>query len=228
MGRTLDLDDINHANSHADSIWMLSTSEIECRTEVSSRRITGMDMTITDVPSGSMPLPTASARRPRLDALAELNIHELRRLFREAPATTPADFDRLSGDLVLRGLALPGGALMRRLVARPGFIWTGKSFRRVDAATTFGHNFFNAFGGTRALPFVATVGPSMTDGASAARIDYGDQRVRGTWWSRRLYDEVREIEPGLWLGPGYLRIGGTRITLCWFAVDKTVSFEVVA
>ena len=172
-----------------------------------------------------MPLGVPDVRRPRLDAITGLGSAELERRFRAAPRPTQGDFDRLSGDLVLRGLALPGGSVSRLIAARPDFFWSGKSFRRVEKGVTYGHNFFTVLGGARALPFVATIGPSAFDGAPSVHIDYGDPRVRGPRYARGLYDELREIAPGLWLGPGRLRLGGRLVTLCWFAVDDTIGFE---
>ncbi|MFI8973440.1 hypothetical protein ACIGO9_11180 [Nocardia asteroides] len=182
------------------------------------------------LPSGTglMPVRRPDDHRPRLDDLSTLPIATLARRFAGAPPTTTRDLGRLDGDLILRGFAPVGTGLLRRILARPSFFWQGKSFRRVDDGLIAGHNFFSVLGGTRGLPFIATIGPSVLDGLPAARIDYGDPRVRGTALSRRLYDELREIEPGLWLGPGYLRIGGRRVTLCWFAVDSSVGYGATA
>lgn len=182
-------------------------------------------ITHSSVSGDVMPLGIPYAHRPRLDAITGLGSAELERRFRAAHPPTAGDFDRLSGDLVLRGLALPGGSVSRRIAARPGFFWTGKSFRRIEEGVTYGHNFFTVLGGARALAFVATIGPSAIDGAPSVHIDYGDPRVRGPRYARWLYDELREIEPGLWLGPGCLRIGGRLVILCWFAVDDTIGFE---
>ncbi|MET9213915.1 MULTISPECIES: hypothetical protein [unclassified Nocardia] len=173
---------------------------------------------------GLMPVRRPDDHRPRLDRLSTVPITDLARRFSAATPTSAQDLDRLDGDLMLRGFAPVGTGVLQRILSRPSFFWMGKSFRRVDDELIAGHNFFTALGGSRGLPFAATIGPSVVDGRPAVRIDYGDPRLAGTWLTRRLYDELREIEPGLWLGPGFLRIGQRRVTACWFAVDSSVGY----
>ncbi|MEU4597246.1 hypothetical protein [Nocardia sp. GTS18] len=182
-------------------------------------------MTHTPLPTdGLMPPRRPSAHRPRLDRLSAAGAAELRRLFTGAPAVTAEDFARLDGDLVMRTFPAPGASL-GRLMARPSYFWTGKSFRHIDDRTAFGHNFFQLLGGLRALNFVATVGDSVVDHRPAVRLDYNDPRVGARRPARRIYDELREIEPDLWLGPSFLLMGGKRQSMGWFALDATVPFR---
>ncbi|MGW5312253.1 hypothetical protein ACWEVD_18985 [Nocardia thailandica] len=170
-----------------------------------------------------MPVFRPVARRPRLDAVSALPVPALARAFADAPSTTQADLTRLDGDLVLRSIAGTGTALLRRILDRPSFFWAGKSFQPTDGGYATGHNVFTVLGGARALPFTASVGPSSIDGEPAVLIDYDDPRVPGSRLMRRLHDEMREIEPDLWLGPSIVRTGRRRV-MGWFALDGTVPF----
>ncbi|KAF0847640.1 hypothetical protein [Nocardia caishijiensis] len=181
-------------------------------------------MTQTSLPARAlMPPPRPSASRPRLDRLSTATPADLHRMFTEAPAATAATFARLDGDLVMRTFPA-AGAYLGRLMARPSYFWTGKSFRHTDDRTAFGHNFFQLLGGLRALNFVATVGDSVVDARPAVRLDYNDTRVGSRRPARRIYDELREVEPDLWLGPSFLLAGRKRQSMGWFALDRSVPF----
>ncbi|MEV0683475.1 hypothetical protein AB0I35_06355 [Nocardia sp. NPDC050378] len=171
-----------------------------------------------------MPPPRPSHHRPRLDRLSAEGPAGWRRLFTEAPAVTPEDFARLEGDLVMRTFPA-GGAVLSRVMARPTYFWTGKSFRHTDERTAFGHNFFRSLGGLRTLNFVATLGDSVIDGITTVRLDYSDPRVGTPRPARHIYDELRAIEPDLWLGPSLLRTRSKQVSMGWFALDGSIPFE---
>lgn len=178
--------------------------------------------------NGLMPVRTPSAHRPRLDALSAAGPTAFGPRFAAAPAVTAADFARLDGDLAMRSFPGSGERVLGALMARPAYFWVGKSFRHVDADTALGHNVFRVLGGVRALNFVATVGDSVVDGRPAVLLDYRDSRVGSGSPARRIYDELREIEPGLWLGPSYFATRGRRISMGWFALDASVPFDTLA
>ncbi|MFF2082316.1 hypothetical protein ACFVVM_00980 [Nocardia sp. NPDC058176] len=175
-----------------------------------------------------MPVHRPSDHRPRLDALSAAGLSAFPGLFAAAPATTTADFARLDGDVAMRSFPGSGERVLAPLMARPAYFWVAKSFRHVDPATAFGHNVFRALGGVRALNFVATVGDSAVDHRPAVRLDYSDPRVGSGSPARRIYDELREIEPDLWLGPSYFTAKGRRISMGWFALDASVEFDRLA
>lgn len=172
-----------------------------------------------------MPVGRPSHDRPRLDALSAAGIAAFAQLFTAAPETTAADFSRLTGDLVMRSFPATGTRLLGPLMDRPAYFWVGKSFRHVDGATALGHNIFRLLGGMRALNFVATVGASVVDGRAAVRLDYNDLRAGTPGPARRIYDELREVEPGLWLGPSYFERGAKRTSMGWFALDASIEFD---
>ncbi|MFD5179548.1 hypothetical protein ACFWM1_27335 [Nocardia sp. NPDC058379] len=174
---------------------------------------------------GLMPVRAPSGHRPRLDALSRAGLTEFRALFDAAPAVTERDFARLDGDVTMR--SFPGSAerVLGPVMARPSYFWVAKSFRHVDGGVAVGHNVFRLLGGMRALNFVATVGDSVLDGRAAVLFDYNDPRVGSRRPARRIYDELREIEPDLWLGPSYFLTRGKRIPMGWFALDAAVPFD---
>ncbi|MGW5918033.1 hypothetical protein ACWFPY_03490 [Nocardia fluminea] len=173
---------------------------------------------------GLMPVRRPSDHRPRLDALSAAGTAEFRGLFAGAPDVTAADFARLDGDVTMRSFPGSGERLLGRAMARPSYFWVAKSFRHVDEVAV-GHNVFRLLGGMRALNFLATVGDSVLDGRAAVLFDYDDPRVGSRRPARRIYDELREIEPDLWLGPSYFSTRGKRILMGWFALDASVPFE---
>lgn len=177
---------------------------------------------------GLMPVRTPAAHRPRLDALSAAGLSGFAGRFATAPAVTAAEFARLDGDLAMRSFPGAGPRALGTLMARPGYFWVGKSFRQLGDGTAVGHNVFRSLGGVRALNFVARVGASVVDGRAAVLLDYGDPRTGSGSPARRIYDELREIEDGLWLGPSYYAARGRRISMGWFALDASVPFDGLA
>ncbi|MFC4374648.1 hypothetical protein ACFO5K_11120 [Nocardia halotolerans] len=175
---------------------------------------------------GLMPVRRPTARRPRLDRLSATGIGEFRTLFAEASPVTAADFARLDGDVAMRSFPAVGQRVLGALMARPTYFWVGKSFRHTTESVALGHNVFTALGGVRAMNFVATVGRSVVDGRPAVCLDY-TTRPGVPESARGIYDELREIEPGLWLGPSYFRTRGRRLPMGWFALDASVPFDAV-
>ncbi|WP_410869664.1 hypothetical protein [Nocardia sp. A7] len=173
---------------------------------------------------GLMPVRRPSDHRPRLDALSAAGNTEFHGLFAGAPDVTATDFARLDGDVTMRSFPGSGERLLGPVMARPSYFWVAKSFRHVGAVA-FGHNVFRLLGGLRALNFIATVGDSVIDGRPAVLFDYDDLRVGSRRPARRIYDELREIEPDLWLGPSYFSARGRRIPMGWFALDASVPFD---
>jgi hypothetical protein len=164
----------------------------------------------------------SSSRSRSLDDLARLTPDELRALYLRG--TVPGALAVLDGDLVGRMLAVRGagrGVALRALAAvagSPGFVWGGKSFHAVDAATGKGINRVRLAGRHRLFPFRTLFGPSVIDGGPCVILDYDDPDNPG--FIRAIHDEVREVDPGLYLGPAcWKREGRTPLVVLWFALD---------
>lgn len=165
----------------------------------------------------------ATPPAPTLDDLAALPRADLERLYRDA--TPPASIAVLDGPLVGRMLAvrlLGGGPIargVRRWAASPRFLWRGKTFTSSGAAEGRGINRVvlpTLLGRQDLFPFGTHVGPSLLDGRDAVVLDY--DRLENPPYIRRIRDELRQVGPGVFLGPAMWlgRRGAT--LLLWFAL----------
>ena len=169
------------------------------------------------------PARGASARpATTLDDLARSTPRELQALYEAG--SVPDRLDRLDGDLVGRMLAPRGvgrGIGLRAIAAiarSPGFAWAGKSFHATDTGTGTGINRVRLAGRHRLFPFRTLFGPSVVDGRPCVVLDYDDADNPGL--IRSIHDEVREVDPGLYLGPAcWKRQGKAPLVLLWFALD---------
>ena len=159
-----------------------------------------------------------------LDDLALLSSKELRRVF--AGARVPSSLAALDGDLTGRMLAARGlrqGRVFRALamIAKSSrFPWAGKTFtsdvagsaaggtaQTTNAERGKGHNRVRLVGTRHAVPFTTRFGTSTVDGRPCVVLDYDFP----------LHDELREVSPGLFLGPACLR----RTVVVWFGLQRS-------
>jgi len=164
--------------------------------------------------------PTPRSRQPfrSLDDLLYLGPEDLAHLYRTAETPRVSDLD---GDLRGRLVALPlaGKSLapfVRALGAWDHFPWSGKSFRSTDDAHGEGINRFvtDRF---RRYAFTTSIAPSRAGDFDAVQFDY--DRRDNPFVIRGIKDEVRAIEPGLFLGTAWLpgRRGKPRLG-CYFGL----------
>ena len=166
--------------------------------------------------------PIPSARSAGDDLLVH-TYDELEALYRSAPV--PATLRALDGALAGRMLAWrridrgPLARALRRVARSPAFVWEGKTFAAHDDRTGTGHNRIQLRGvlGRQPLfPFTTSFAASLLDGRPTVAIDY--DRPANPWWMRRIHDEVREVEPGLFLGLDLWRTRRRSIGLVWFSL----------
>ena len=163
---------------------------------------------------------TAAPRALDLDALARMDVKELGRLY--ARGTTPPDVSALEGHprgRMLSVKALDRGLsfrLLRRLSGAGWFPWGGKSFSGRSAAGT-GVNRVHLGGRHQLFPFHTSIRPSVTDGAPCIALDY--DLPDNPALIRAIHDEVREIAPGLFLGPAMAKGAAGPSFVLWFALD---------
>lgn len=160
-----------------------------------------------------------------LDALADMTVDELGQLY--TGADVPDSLSVLDGNPTGRMLAVAGtgtGALargIRRFAAARGFPWGGKSFASSSAQRGRGINRVRLGGRHLLFPFETDFSASLIDGKPSIRLDY--DLVDNPGLIRRIHDEVRAVEPGLFLGPAMWKSGpaladGVTFVL-WFALD---------
>ena len=181
-----------------------------------------MHSTSTTQPS-TTPLRAPRPAARSLDSLAALGLDELMALYRAgaAPASMRAADGALVGRmLAVRGLPGPLASPLRRFAASPAFVWAGKSFHSAGDARGTGINRVSipgVFGRQNLFPFDTAFGPSAIDGKPTLILDYDLDVNPG--YIRRIHDEIREIEAGLFLGPAMWKSGRERTLVLWFALD---------
>lgn len=156
-----------------------------------------------------------------LDRLARMSVAELDRLYRDAEA--PADLHALDGSPAGRMLAAVGPldlgpvrARVAKLARAKWFPWAGKTFRAFDAETGEGINRVRLLGDK--YRFGLSFGDSAIDGERCVVLDY--DRPDNPWPIRQIRDELREVAPGLFLGPALATTGNKPRLVLWFAIQK--------
>jgi len=171
---------------------------------------------------------TASSTRGALydlDRLAAKTTDELDALYRASRVS--ASMHAADGALVGRMLAVRGipgalGAPLRRWAASPTFVWEGKTFQADSDERGVGHNRVfvpGVFGRQNLFPFETFFGPSAIDGKPTLILDY-DLGVN-PGYIRKIHDEIREVSPGVFLGPAMWKGARGKALVLWFGLDAT-------
>jgi hypothetical protein len=174
------------------------------------------------------------ARSIEIRDLVDMSLMDLTDLYRAG--TVPESLreldDAVSGRLLaLRGLDWRGAhGLFARVAGSRFFPWAGKRFLHLDRNAGTGINRIRGlwplgrmrgipFGGERLwYPFRTSVEPSVIDGAPCIALDYA--RPENPPVIRALRDELREVSPGLFMGPALLRVLGKPRLVMFFACDS--------
>lgn len=157
-----------------------------------------------------------------LDELSVLRSGDLETLYREGDV--PERFSALNGRprgrvLAVRHLESPFlFALSRAVTGSRLFPWEGKNFASTGKRCGGGQNRINLL--VRefdAFAFRTRVEKSMVDGKPCLLIDYS--QGGNPWPLNKIRDELREVSPGLYLGPSLWRRDRNSRPLLWFAID---------
>lgn len=179
-------------------------------------------MTITaDSHAHVRPVPSLTPRS--LDDLAAMGSPALEALYRASGVGKgiPALVGRPKGRmLAVRGTdgTLTFGAIAG-LARQRFFPWDGKSFGALMQGEGSGVNRVKAILRTLDLfEFRTRVEPSVVDGNPCVYLDY--EQPGNPFFIAKIRDEIREVSPGLWLGPAMWKTGPrTAAHVLWFAVD---------
>ncbi len=161
-----------------------------------------------------------TSRSMSLADLAELSAADLDHMY--ARGKCPASIDDVSGlprgrMLAVRGLGRGAAStLIRRFAGSAGFPWGGKTFVG-HGKHGEGVNRIHLGGRHTLFLFKLAIGPSVVDGESAVILDY--DLPDNPWVIRQIHDEVREVAPGLLMGPAMWKTKGTPVLVLWFALD---------
>jgi hypothetical protein len=184
--------------------------------------------TTTPTPSTTGTLFSTPGARHTLDTLAAMSFTELEALYRTA--TVSSSIRNADGALRGRMLAIKGlergpiGRWLRRFAGSRSFMWAGKTFAARDDQRGDGHNrivLSGVLGRQNLFPFETRIDRSEIDARPALVLDY-DLAVNPPY-IRKIHDEIREVSPGLFLGPAMLKGKTGPTTVLWFALDGRAS-----
>lgn len=162
-----------------------------------------------------------------LDALASMSLVELDTLYRGASVSTTmhaADGALVGRMLAVRGLPGPVAKRLRRFAASRSFVWEGKTFEASSDMRGVGHNRVfvpKALGRQNLFPFATSFGPSAIDGKPTLVLDYDLDVNPG--YIRHIHDEIREVAPGLFLGPAMWKGARDKSLVLYFALDSRLA-----
>ena len=159
-----------------------------------------------------------------LNKLAAMSSDELQTLYEAGTVT--ASLEALTGRPDCRMLAVRGPAgrgpvadLLRAFAKSHRFPWAGKSFDAVDDENGEGINRVRLLGLRNWFPFKTRFEPSAVDGKPCILLDYA--LPENPWAIRHIRDELREVSPGVFLGPAMWENRGKATTILFFAVDNS-------
>lgn len=159
-----------------------------------------------------------------LDDLATRSFEDLESLYRDAPepATLRGPDGRPKGRmLAVRSLSdTPLGGLIRGFAGSKSFVWDGKTFSSHDDLHGEGVNrvqLSGLLGRQQLFPFATRIESSAIDGRKAIVLDY-DLDANPSY-IRKIHDEIREVDAGLYLGPAMWKTATSKVTVLWFALD---------
>ena len=153
--------------------------------------------------------------------LRQMSFDELRELYRNA--RRPSAISDLEGDAIGAMLAWrspqqgPVAWLLRVFGASSAFPWEGKSFKSQGRDAGEGINRISLIGKRRWFPFGTRFDASFLDGQPTFVLDYSNRGNPPL--IRQIVDEVREVSPGLYMGPAALKVGGKPRLILFFAVS---------
>jgi len=103
---------------------------------------------------------------------------------------------------------------VRRFARSRVFPWGGKSFTSLDDTHGRGINRVRMLGD--AFPFKTFVGPSVIDGGPCLVLDY--DQPQNPWFIRKIHDELRQVGPGVYLGPAMWKAHPAPKLVLYFAI----------
>ncbi len=152
-----------------------------------------------------------------LDDIKKLSKAEIFQLY--YAANVPS-FENVGGEYIAVtvdvGILASGAAYFTHHFFGPGR-WEGKAFNPSEKDRGYGYNIFRDAGGKvyRTRRMDTEIGPSDYDGKPAFKLNYAAYNS-GTVHSMR--DEIRRINDHLFLGLGYMALGGGKINPAPFAL----------
>lgn len=165
-----------------------------------------------------------------LDDLADKTVEELSGVY--SKGRTPKDMSVLNGrpqGRMLAMRALDEGfifQLLGRIAAADIFLWGGKSFKNIGKTKGTGINRIKLgpLGRHNLFPFDTSIEKSVIDGKDCIFLQY--DKPQNPWFIRKIRDEIREVSPGVFLGPAMWKTSDSEATfVLWFALDTNIQSD---
>ena len=161
-----------------------------------------------------------------LEDLVGLSVQELEQIYRDG--TVPSSLDALDGTPKGRMLTIAGpfggralGTAIDRFAGSARFPWGGKSFQSTSDTTGTGVNRVKLLGKRDWFPFETSITDSAIDGGPCIFLEY--DIAPNPWAIRKIHDELREVSPGLFLGPAMWKTRSKPAFVLWFAIDTNAA-----
>ncbi|MEU9804328.1 hypothetical protein [Mycobacterium sp. NPDC050853] len=155
------------------------------------------------------------------DTLSRMLVGELEALYRAS--NEPTDLSVLGSSPNGRMLAIHGldrgllAAGLRALARQRHFVWVGKKLVSGQDGK-HGHGANRVRFGREWFPFTTRIGKSIIDGRDTFVFEY--DHPGNSQLGRKPYDELREVSPGIFLGPVFGKTSkGKYVKILWFALD---------
>jgi len=146
-----------------------------------------------------------TANPTSLDALTKSSNEQLECLYHEAkPGTIP------HGSTDGKAIVMPGSLVGKVLSDLGDAVWGGKVFDQHGGL-------LNRILGQHIIAAEVSRGQSWLDGKPSTIIDYKNTSLAAGW----IRDEIREVNPGLYLGVAYARLPVGHAPALFFALDNT-------
>ncbi|MFQ6026390.1 MAG: hypothetical protein ACE5Q6_02620 [Dehalococcoidia bacterium] len=151
--------------------------------------------------------------------LVKLSRRELEEMFLSAQTPTMEEMNRTFDGSVLAGRLVLNTRLVRMFLNLGWFFWRGKTFETSGENEGRGINRFK-IGPFRFLryPCATRITAPLVGPTDAFRLDY--DVPENPWFVRRLKDDVRKIDNGLFLGSFNIRFSGKVRLIAYFLLQS--------
>jgi len=153
----------------------------------------------------------------RIDDLVSMSKSELDDLFREGETPKPGALDGQTRGHVLAGRGLLRVEPLRQAVNGPYLPWKGKGIEEGQGWNRFGYGSLEHQG----FEFETRIAPSLLPDDNDVLI-FGYDQPENPPGIRRIRDDLKEIDRGLFLGTSNIEVGGGYRFMLYFALEETV------
>jgi hypothetical protein len=163
--------------------------------------------------------PRTTSSGISVDGMARMGVEALGALYAKGTAPRLRDLDGAPRGRMLTWVGPLGRdrafQAVRRFAGSSVFPWGGKSFTSSSDSRGRGINRVRVLGD--AFPFETSIAPSVVDGRPCLVLDY--DLPANPWFIRQIHDELREVGPGVYLGPAMWKARPSPRLVLYFAIE---------